>query len=540
MDTPHMSEPSVQNSYFPYRQSFAGWHKLLERIHLHTYWQTMPDRSDGSAHNEWGRDGVPCQDNSDKPSKPVSGSSKMAPLSIYPSCDSSKFVKHSGWINESSQESDKSPPRRGFSSHHGAASRRRNRSRKKSSSSSSQSSSTASSSSSEQSSSESSSSGRKRRRSRHSKRVTREVVPPCIFDPNGGLSFKQFLRDFERYFDAKFQGNDRDRSHHIREFLDETMKRTYDVLDGQQKKYKHIKPDLIEIHNAGKCSSRDKKYRAFHNASLLSSETLRGYCVRLEQLAKKAYPDSRKERVRQLHRKFMATIPQSFVGKFEGAQDALSAFGRGRLSWDKIKSIAESADRNLRKREEVGMSGLYPEVGVWYNRGQSPSPTPAIYQPSPPRKSRISAAESATPPTFTGYHGARPKMRGPSNDVPNSSREASPVTTGASGLEVVPYRFHERDSSGERRGSGYGRGLPHSAATGQRHNRGLPCTWCGRNSHTEARCWIRQGACLSCGDMNHQAVDCPRSQRFKASRISCPICSGDHLGRDCGNPSALN
>jgi len=311
----------------------------------------------------------------------------------------------------------------------------------------------------------------------------KEVVSPGVYDPDSGLSFRKFLRDYERYFNAKFTGNDRDRSRHLREFLDGTLRQTYDAVDGSEVKYRHLKPQLLEANGAHRTNRKERKFEEFMKAGLGPGERLYVYCLRLEQLAFKAFPSSDAERLRQLKRKFKSTAPRSFLVKLDAVHDTLAVMGKPKMGWNDMKRLAEEMDRDGRDRyvrstpvvshEETD---VVPEVKVWYNRSDQITPSPSA---------------TASKRVFD-----------------------TPVTRGAR-----PRVFVQSGKSGNNRVT-------------------LFCAWCGKSGHTEDRCWLKSGACLACGGQDHASHECPR--RNSQSRLVCSLCQGDHLGKDCPLHAASN
>jgi len=324
----------------------------------------------------------------------------------------------------------------------------------------------------------------------------KEVVSPGVYDPDSDLSFRKFLRDYERYFNAKFTGNDRDRSRHLREFLDGTLRQTYDAVDGSEIKYRHLKPQLLEANGAHKTNRKERKFDEFMKAEVRPGERLYVYCLRLEQLAFKAFPSSDAERLRQLKRKFKSTAPRSFLCKLDAVHDTLAVMGKPKMGWNDLKRLAEEMDRDGRdryvrptpvvSREETN---VVPEVKVWYNRSEQITPSPGG-----PSSKRV---------TFD-----TPVNRGVRSRVfSNSDRrsvEPGNVKAGRSGNNRVT----------------------------------LFCAWCGKSGHTEDRCWLKSGACLACGEQDHASHECPR--RNSQSRLVCSLCQGDHLGKDCPLHAASN
>lgn len=331
----------------------------------------------------------------------------------------------------------------------------------------------------------------------------KEVVSPCVYSPESGVSFRRFLRDYERYFDAKFNGTSRDKSRHLCNFLAGSLRRAYDAVGGQYLKYRVLKAELLDVYNAERVSTEELKYEEFQRAKPHAGESLLVYCLRLEQIASRAFPGAAREQDRQLIRHFKQTVSRSFLSKLEGLQSTLALIGERKISWAQIKQLAESSDRCARESGSRGRldrsSG--PEAEVWYSRG--------------------SAVEGFTE---QGAAAATPANRSGADQTSTSYSRYSPAN---SAKNPEPY------SSVQNKYSRFN--------SSRRFDRSsLWCSWCGRKNHVIAKCWEKNGCCLGCGDPTHTSLSCPGKK--DGTRLTCPNCRGNHLGKDCppAGPSGLN
>lgn len=318
-------------------------------------------------------------------------------------------------------------------------------------------------------------------------RLPKEAVSPGKFDIKTGTSLRRFLSSFERYFDCKFDGTDRDKALQLGYFLQGSIRNAYDAMNGSQTKYCKLKPKLLEWHKNERSSVRQKSFAEFQNAKMLPDDSLGIYCLRLEGLALKAFPKSSDERERQLRRKFRNTAPPFVLTKLDNAQSTLSMFGEKKLPWQRIRKLAEAEDRLIRQRREDGL-GLPDSHGdpqeVWFSR---------------PQVLGRGVSDVATSREYGSY---------PGRDCRGAKPNARIITGSAF------------------RG---GRGIANSPS-----KRTPPvCTWCGRKWHFESDCWLKLGLCLGCGDKNHKAEDCPKRMDQPGSALRCSVCGGPHLGRDC-------
>jgi len=322
-------------------------------------------------------------------------------------------------------------------------------------------------------------------------KFTREVVSPGVFTPKLGVSLKVFLRDFERYFDSKYEGSERDKSRQLGSFLAGSVKRTYEAIKGYQWKYKDLKPELLRLYKSGRSGAREERYREFQNATLPSGESVRLFCMQLERLASKAFPDSSVERERQLRRKILETAPKRFLSQLEAARNTLSILGESKLNWKQIKQVAESVDRSHNERGSCALqSDDCDEPQVWYSR------------PLPPREDdkRVSFKPANYGPSARTKVFSRSIENERWNDSRNDSRQES---SSRAGNQTVARR-------------------PRRRATG--------CYWCGLSGHIEANCWRKLGRCHQCGG-DHSTSDCDAARSGRAP--VCSRCRGPHLGMNC-------
>ena len=180
-------------------------------------------------------------------------------------------------------------------------------------------------------------------------RFPKEVVAPIPFDPTSGESLSRFFKSFERYFDSRYDGTEKEKSFQLGKFLRGSAKRAYDVMGGSSMRYKKLKPKLLDWFRSERISHRKSKEEEFRAATMHPEDSCVIYCLRLENLAEAAFP-SLKERERNLRRKVRETVPAALSFQIESAQGMRNAFGDGKMSWNNIKKLAESHDK-LRKRQ---------------------------------------------------------------------------------------------------------------------------------------------------------------------------------------------
>ena len=335
----------------------------------------------------------------------------------------------------------------------------------------------------------------------------KEPVAPRKFNLDSGKSFERFLNAFERYFDIKFDGTDYDKSSKLSAFLEGSVLKAYEGLDGSDVPYPKLRMQLLDWYTNARTTPSQSSFVEFQRASYDGDGSLGVYCTRLEKLACKAFPGSEKEREQYLSRKFRSTIPPTILSKLENALSSFAVLGTRKFTWKQIRSFAEGEDRLAKQRYEdqlvVGrpseqLSTVYYTRQLWNDGAVADGVVsrPAVFRPS-------LLPVSVTDEVRSGAGGARPKQR------TTTFEKNSPF----------------RDRSFSKR----------SPPPRQKTRRSPPiCAWCGRLGHAESDCWLKLGACLACGDASHSTTDCERAiESNSVPKLRCSRCNGDHLGMKC-------
>lgn len=332
-------------------------------------------------------------------------------------------------------------------------------------------------------------------------KLPREAVPPVRFDLRSGVSLKRFLEQYERYFDTKYEGTERDKSQLLERFLQGSVKDAYDAIGGSQLKYAKLKPKMLDWYDTERVGARQRKFNEFQSCQMRSSDSLTVYAMRLESTALKAFPDSLSERDRQLRSKFRQTVPSTFIRMMETSQSSLAMLGEKKMSWTMIKRLAESHDRQIKERQESHMRLLSSDEDnkakdVWYSRPSAPF-------------DHNSYTDRNTPT--------------PRSDVGKRRQQFQPPG-------ARPRTF-TRTSGCQGNKSDFPRG---KSAFGGRLSSVPNCRWCGRIGHIEESCWTKLGLCMACGSKSHDRSACDRFPISPQPQIlECSLCGGEHLGRDC-------
>ena len=195
------------------------------------------------------------------------------------------------------------------------------------------------------------------RRHRHS--YYRDVVMPPQFDNLGKQSLRKYLRGYEHYFRTKFNGNQYECSQELARFLVGDALEAYHALGGSEMRYSRLRPELLQWYGSQR-GGRTRRYKVdFENVQMRDGEKFKIYCMRLEELARRAFPKDQREQSRQLKQKIVSTAPASFGDYIDKRLEmkVMLNLGKG-ISWGEIMELAELEDRKTRKNLAERGTGL--------------------------------------------------------------------------------------------------------------------------------------------------------------------------------------
>ena len=319
-----------------------------------------------------------------------------------------------------------------------------------------------------------------RRTKRRYKYVTKDVVSPEVFDGNGRTSMKEFFKEFNAYYDIKFEDK-HDKTGKLRcrklaEFLEGDALRAYDNYGGKYVYFDEMQEELLSWYKSTKVGSSYQRKAEFTQASMDSDETYKLYCMRLEELAYRAFPHRKSERVRELIDKVSTTVPKEFRRSIEKREETKRTFDpKAVITWDDIVHLAEDTDRKKKKQQLMNSGAVSPTRHAIAN----------ITVENPVQESPlISAHQQGT--ARQGY-----------------ARQERMVVSNTAGC----------------------------------------CHYCGMMGHTEARCrkkYFKTATCFGCNEVGHGIRVCPNratgsNQQAPEGMFKpvCGICGGPHLGMDC-------
>lgn len=310
--------------------------------------------------------------------------------------------------------------------------------------------------------------------------VRREAVPPALFSSSNGESLRKSFSSFERYFNSKYTGDERDMSRQLSKYLDGTLQGYYEAMGGRSRRYRDVKAELLRMHRANRDDEHEANYRRFQDLKMLPKDTVHMYAVRLERAADRAFR-SKTEADRQLCRKMWDTAPSFFLEKLKVAHGALSAFGHKKISWSRIMKMAAGAELGVPGSRSVGASRDDPEV--WYSR------------------------PSAAPDAGYSSQWQSAHKGGTLNDAVSSKQPLTRVHSG---------EFRRSKPSGN----------------------AAHCGWCGKPGHMEQNCCLKLKLCFNCREPGHQRENCPRLVQGQSEGVSQPSTwTPGARGQDLGTPT---
>lgn len=412
-------------------------------------------------------------------------------------------------------------------------------------------------------------------------RQPREAVAPEVFNGRDGTSLREFLYDFERYFSTKYEGSERQQSRFLGSFLGGSVKRVYDALEGSRCRYAFLKEQLLHWYRSERTNVRSRAESDFRKARMSSGDSFTIYAIRLERLAAKAFPDSLRERDRQLGRKFWKTVPGDFQRILSDGERSLALQGvHSKLDWASMLKLSETEDRHRRERRDelsTDTDTAGEDVSVWYSRTRAP-PTSILKNVASERSPKVSFRHVHENKSFKRTSDDHSGSNSPENDdslnyplrpqptnsttvsyrnrrvgqgkgISGRSSESPDAGSSLAGGNSGRGRIYSRGSRPrrgpikERRSSPVQLGsfdteMPGYSTEFRSQGRNLFCNWCGRPGHVESTCWRKSGACMICGSQEHVRDGCPKfNSEWRGYSPTCARCGGPHLGMNCYDSS---
>lgn len=180
----------------------------------------------------------------------------------------------------------------------------------------------------------------------------KDVVTPGVFDINGTQPLKGFLDDYERYFWTKYEGTERDCTKELSRFISGEIREAYDALGGSRLKYQDMKPALLQWYKSQSVGRTHKYKLELKNIVMKPGESYKLYCMRIQEVANRAYPSDYRECLKQMKRRLTLTVPGWFSRSIEKKEELKVMLNMGKkVTWKEIMEIAERHDRKQRKAQ---------------------------------------------------------------------------------------------------------------------------------------------------------------------------------------------
>ena len=298
---------------------------------------------------------------------------------------------------------------------------------------------------------------RKSRSKRKSNR--RSVVTPPVFEMDGKTSLTDFLTSFEDYFTKKYDGNSYDQTQVLASFLKGDLLKIYEIRGGRRLKYRKMKSELLQYYKEQRIGSKKYWKKQLELLTIETNETYDMFGIRLVELAKRAYPNNKKECAQEVRKAFLNCLPPFILVKIKDAERASNA-AAGSKKHLPFKSLMNMA-------KDLQVEGVKSKTVMW--------------------TSSLNQQEAVK-------HDHSPQNRALSNKKTSHQNErGSP-----------PPFFYKMDTSPRQR-------------TYRSANRNTECFFCHRMGHHKSECWRAAKRCLICGGP-HTMEDCPRYDKDYRSK----------------------
>lgn len=147
------------------------------------------------------------------------------------------------------------------------------------------------------------------------------------------------------------------------------MKEAYNAMGGLQRKYRDLKVSLLQWYKAQSVGCIQRYQADFKQLAMKTGETFKLYCMRLQEVAHRAYPGDERECARQLKIKIMKSIPSLFVKCLEKKEDMKGMLHLSKtVTWGEIIQIDERQDRKLLKKQLVEAQDSDDDLQIRLNK----------------------------------------------------------------------------------------------------------------------------------------------------------------------------
>ena len=148
----------------------------------------------------------------------------------------------------------------------------------------------------------------------------RTIVKPPVFVLDGKETLAAYLQVYEEYFRWQFDGNDNEMTQELANFIDGKLLEVYNIKSGQKLKYSQMKEELLNWYKKQRIGGKGYWRKEFEMATPGREESYDMYGLRLIELAKLAFPDSKSERARQLRHQFLTSVEGEIAQRIADAE----------------------------------------------------------------------------------------------------------------------------------------------------------------------------------------------------------------------------
>ena len=176
------------------------------------------------------------------------------------------------------------------------------------------------------------------------------------YNESSGQSLRDYLKEFEAYCKNNIRGSKQSWISELEQNLEGETLKSYRASKDVNDTYDEIKLKLLTWYDDTKPLRMKKARSQFDNVKHDGRESLRLYSSRLEQIYKRAYPNSNIDKSTKLREKFIHTIPKSARKQLMNSKLSGEVFGnKGSkpMTWDSIKKFARHRDIMM---EEIKIS----------------------------------------------------------------------------------------------------------------------------------------------------------------------------------------
>lgn len=174
-----------------------------------------------------------------------------------------------------------------------------------------------------------------------------KVVKPEVYSVNGQQSVKDYLIEFNSYFDRKYQnGSSKERTRLLGTFLEGEIKDVYGRICATSYQFSYVRDELLQWYRDQKVGGRSFWRRELQRAHLEEGEKLYLYGMRLLNMAQHCYNDDR-ECAREVREHFLRTVSGSFAREVRTIERHARVGRTGephKLSWKALMSLARDTD----------------------------------------------------------------------------------------------------------------------------------------------------------------------------------------------------